>query len=312
MKIELNGRKALVTGSTAGIGRAIAEGLARAGASVVINGRTKERVDTAIKELRALLPNAEFVGVVADVATAEGSASLEAQAKDVDILVNNAGTAYPKGFFEQNDVDWLNLYQLNVMSGVRASRHYMPGMIQRGWGRVVFISSESAIAVPKEMIDYAVTKTAQLALSRGLAELAKGTGVTVNAVLPGPHALRNHGQLDEGGSEGARHYPGRGRAKLPEHDPTIHAHQPFRNHRRSGQHGRLRVLGAVFCHDRLFAASGWGRCPLHHLTVMPVPASVLVPSVWRRRSADSSALPPRRAASRPRSASLQGSGTRPL
>jgi NAD(P)-dependent dehydrogenase (short-subunit alcohol dehydrogenase family) len=186
MKIELNGRKALVTGSTAGIGRAIAEGLARAGASVVINGRTKERVDTAIKELRAVLPNADFIGAVADVSTAEGSASLAVQAKDVDILVNNAGTAYPKGFFEQNDTDWLDLYQLNVMSGVRASRHYMPGMIQRGWGRVVFISSESAIAVPKEMIDYGVTKTAQLAVSRGLAELAKGTGVTVNAVLPGP------------------------------------------------------------------------------------------------------------------------------
>ncbi len=186
MKIELTGRKALVTGSTAGIGRAIAEGLARAGASVFINGRTEERVQTAIKELRSLLPNAEFVGVAADVSTAEGSASLAAQVKDVDILVNNAGTAYPKGFFEQNDADWLNLYQLNVMSGVRASRHYMPGMMQRGWGRVVFISSESAIAVPKEMIDYGVTKTAQLALSRGLAELAKGTGVTVNAVLPGP------------------------------------------------------------------------------------------------------------------------------
>ena len=186
MKIELNGRKALVTGSTAGIGRAIAEGLARSGASVVVNGRTQQRVDAAVKELRALLPDAELIGVVADVSTAEGSAALASQVKDVDILVNNAGTAHPKGFFEQNDADWLDLYQLNVMSGVRASRHYMPGMIERGWGRVVFISSESAIAVPKEMIDYGVTKTAQLAVSRGLAELGKGTGVTVNAVLPGP------------------------------------------------------------------------------------------------------------------------------
>ena len=129
MKIELNGRKALVTGSTAGIGRAIAEGLARAGATVVVNGRTKERVDAALKELRALLPHADFIGVVADVSTAEGSAFLAAQVKDVDILVNNAGTAHPKDFFEQNDADWLDLYQLNVMSGVRASRHYMPGMI---------------------------------------------------------------------------------------------------------------------------------------------------------------------------------------
>jgi NAD(P)-dependent dehydrogenase (short-subunit alcohol dehydrogenase family) len=186
MKIDLSGRKALVTGSTAGIGLAIAEGLARAGASVVINGRTEARVQTAIEALRARLPDSEFVGVAADVATADGSATLAAQVSDVDILVNNAGTAFPKDFFEQVDADWLDLYQLNVMSGVRASRHYLPGMMQRGWGRVVFISSESAIAVPKEMIDYGVTKTAQLALSRGLAERAKGTGVTVNAVLPGP------------------------------------------------------------------------------------------------------------------------------
>jgi NAD(P)-dependent dehydrogenase (short-subunit alcohol dehydrogenase family) len=186
MKIELKGRKAIVTGSTAGIGLAIAEGLARAGASVVVNGRTPARVETALRELRALLPDAEFLGVAADLSTAEGSAALAAQAPDADILVNNVGTAHPTGFFEQEDSEWLDLFQLNVMSGVRAARHYIPAMVKRGWGRVVFISSESGVAIPKEMIDYGMTKTAQLAVSRGLAELVGGTGVTVNAVLPGP------------------------------------------------------------------------------------------------------------------------------
>jgi NAD(P)-dependent dehydrogenase (short-subunit alcohol dehydrogenase family) len=186
MNIELKGRRAIVTGSTAGIGRAIAEGLARAGASVVINGRTEERVSTALHELRVLFPDADFVGINADLATAEGSAALTAQAPDADILVNNLGTARPNGFFDQDDSEWLDLFQLNVMSGVRAARHYVPGMRARGWGRVVFMSSESAINIPKEMIDYGATKTAVLAVSRGLAELVGGTGVTVNAVLPGP------------------------------------------------------------------------------------------------------------------------------
>lgn len=186
MNIELKGRKAIITGSTAGIGRAIAEGLARAGASVIINGRKEQRVATALKELRDLFPNADLTGIVADLSTAEGSAALAEQVPDVDILVNNLGTAHPNGFFDQDDSEWLDLFQLNVMSGVRAARHYVPAMVKRGWGRVVFISSESAINIPKEMIDYGMTKTAQLAVSRGLAELVGGTGVTVNAVLPGP------------------------------------------------------------------------------------------------------------------------------
>jgi NAD(P)-dependent dehydrogenase (short-subunit alcohol dehydrogenase family) len=184
--IELKGRKAVVTGSTAGIGRAIAEGLARAGASIVVNGRTRERVDTALREIRELLPQAELTGVAADIATPAGCAALFAQAPYADILVNNAGTARLNDFFHQDDTEWLDLFQLNVMSGVRTARHYVPKMTARGWGRVVFISSESALNIPKEMLDYGVTKTAMLAVSRGLAELVAGTGVTVNAVLPGP------------------------------------------------------------------------------------------------------------------------------
>lgn len=186
MNIDLNGRKAVVTGSTAGIGRATAEGLARAGADVVINGRGKDRVAATLRELRELFPKVEFAGVVADLATPEGAAELFAQAPDADILVNNVGTGRPKSFFDIGDNEWVDLFKLNVMSGIRASRHYMPNMIKRGWGRVVFISSESGLAIPKDMIDYAMTKTAQLAIARGLAEVAGGTGVTVNSVLPGP------------------------------------------------------------------------------------------------------------------------------
>lgn len=186
MKINLKGRKAVITGSTAGIGRSIAEGLAHAGASIVINGRGEKRVAKALQELRQLFPHADISGFAADLATAEGSASFIAKASDADILINNVGTAAPKPFIELSDADWLNLFQLNVMSGIRMTRHYLPKMIERGWGRVVFISSESALAIPKDMIDYGMTKTAQLAISRGVAESVAGTGVTVNAVLPGP------------------------------------------------------------------------------------------------------------------------------
>jgi NAD(P)-dependent dehydrogenase (short-subunit alcohol dehydrogenase family) len=186
MIIDLKSRKAVVTGSTGGIGRAIAEGLARAGASVVINGRTEARVTAALHDMRQVFPAADITGIAADLATPEGAAAFIAQAADADILVNNLGTARPKPFAEITDAEWLELFQFNVMSGVRMTRHYLPQMVTRGWGRVVFISSESALNIPKEMIDYGMTKTAQLAISRGLAESVAGTGVTVNAVLPGP------------------------------------------------------------------------------------------------------------------------------
>ncbi|MBG9390604.1 SDR family NAD(P)-dependent oxidoreductase [Caenimonas aquaedulcis] len=188
MKIELNGKLAVVTGSTAGIGLAIARGLAAAGARVVITGRTEARVQAAIENIRAGQPDAQLDGVAADLGTPEGAAALTAGVEHADILVNNLGTANLKPFQELTDGDWLHLFDFNVMSGVRLARHYLPRMVSKGWGRVVFISSESALNIPKDMIDYGMTKTAQLAVSRGLAELVAGSGVTVNAVVPGPTA----------------------------------------------------------------------------------------------------------------------------
>jgi NAD(P)-dependent dehydrogenase (short-subunit alcohol dehydrogenase family) len=175
MKIDLSGTTAVITGSTGGIGLAIARGLAGAGASVVVNGRTQEKADAAAAAILKTVPGAKARGIGADVSTAEGCAALAAAVPDADILINNAGIFEPKDFFE-----------VNVMSGVRLSRAYMPGMLKRNWGRIVFISSESGLNIPREMIHYGVTKTAQLGVSRGLAELTKGSNVTVNAVLPGP------------------------------------------------------------------------------------------------------------------------------
>ena len=186
MIIDLKGRKAVVTGSTAGIGRAIAEGLAHAGAAVVINGRGEERVATALREMRGLFPTADITGFAGDLASEDGAGAFTKRAEDTDILVNNLGTAKPKPFLELTDGDWREIFEINVMSGIRMTRHYLPAMTKRGWGRVVFISSESALAIPKEMIDYGMTKTALLAISRGVAESVAGTGVTVNAILPGP------------------------------------------------------------------------------------------------------------------------------
>jgi NAD(P)-dependent dehydrogenase (short-subunit alcohol dehydrogenase family) len=186
MIIDLKGRRAVITGSTAGIGRATAQGLARAGASVVINGSRTERVTKAVDEMRQAFPGSDITGIAADLATAEGAASLHAQASDADILVNNVGTAWQQPFADITDADWLKIFQLNVMSGIRMTRHYLPRMVEHGWGRVVFVSSESAVNIPPDMIHYGMTKTAQLAVSRGVAETVAGTGVTVNAVLPGP------------------------------------------------------------------------------------------------------------------------------
>jgi NAD(P)-dependent dehydrogenase (short-subunit alcohol dehydrogenase family) len=188
MDLQLQGKTALVTGSTAGIGLAIASLLAKEGATVVVNGRTADRVEQAVSRILKAAPSAKASGVDADVSSAEGVAKIVAAVPQVDILVNNAGIFEPKAFVEITDDDWLRFFQANVMSGVRLSRAYFPKMLKQNWGRIVFISSESALQTPAEMVHYGMTKTAQLAISRGLAELTAGTGVTVNSVLPGPTA----------------------------------------------------------------------------------------------------------------------------
>ena len=186
MKIDLTGKTALVTGSTAGIGHAIAKALAATGATVVVNGRSQAKVEAVAAKLAQEVSGGKVRGTAADVSTAAGCNALIAALPEVDILINNAGIFEPKGFFKIPDEDWSHIFEVNVMSGVRLSRAYMPGMLKRNWGRIVFISSESGLNIPTEMIHYGMTKTAQLAVSRGLAEMTRGTAVTVNSVLPGP------------------------------------------------------------------------------------------------------------------------------
>jgi NAD(P)-dependent dehydrogenase (short-subunit alcohol dehydrogenase family) len=186
MKIDLSGKTALVTGSTAGIGHAIARGLAATGATVVVNGRSQDKVDAAVASITKAVPGSKVRGVAGNVATVEGCNTLVTALPEVDILINNAGIFEPKDFFEIPDEDWSRFFEVNVMSGVRLSRAYLSGMLKRSWGRIVFISSESGLNIPTEMIHYGMTKTAQLAISRGLAQLTRGTAVTVNSVLPGP------------------------------------------------------------------------------------------------------------------------------
>jgi NAD(P)-dependent dehydrogenase (short-subunit alcohol dehydrogenase family) len=191
MDLKLNGKSALVTGSTAGIGLAIARRLAEEGASVVICGRSQDKLDAAAREVGAL---GQVKAVLADPATAEGAATLIAAVPSVDILVNNLGIYEAKPFTEITDADWHHLFEVNVVSGARLARHYFPQMLAQDWGRIIFIASESALVVPSEMIHYGMTKTAQLAIARGLAEQTKGTGVTVNSVMPGP--TRSEGIVD--------------------------------------------------------------------------------------------------------------------
>jgi NAD(P)-dependent dehydrogenase (short-subunit alcohol dehydrogenase family) len=189
MNLELQGKLALVSGSTAGIGRAIARSLAQEGARVIVNGRAQASVDKAVEELRSLT-DGDVQGFAGDLSTAAVADRLAQQYPNVEILVNNLGIFEPKRFEEIPDSDWLRFFEVNVLSGVRLARLYLPAMKRANWGRIIFISSESGVQIPAEMIHYGMTKTAQLAVSRGLAEAVAGTGITVNCVLPGPTRSR--------------------------------------------------------------------------------------------------------------------------
>lgn len=186
MNLQLTDKLALVSGSTAGIGLAIATSLAAERARVIVNGRTDARVAEAVAKIRAKVPDARLEAFAGDLATDSAAQDLVRRFPDVEVLVNNLGIFEPKEYLEIPDDDWRRFFEVNVLSGVRLSRLYLPGMKQRNWGRIIFISSESALQIPSEMIHYGMTKTAQIAVARGLAELTAGTGVTVNAVLPGP------------------------------------------------------------------------------------------------------------------------------
>ncbi len=195
MDMGLKGKRALVSGSTAGIGFAAASALAAEGCDVIINGRTQARVEQALTRLRAEVPNARVRGFALDLGSAGACEELFRQLPDVDILVNNLGIFEPKPFEAIPDSDWMRFFEVNVLSGIRLSRNYVPGMRKRNWGRVVFVSSESGLQIPVEMIHYGMTKTAQLAVARGLAESLSGTGVTVNSVLPGPTSSEGVGDF---------------------------------------------------------------------------------------------------------------------
>src|SRR5271168_1385112 len=189
MDLKLNGKLALVTGSTAGIGRAIAASLAGEGARVIVNGRAQPSVDKAVAELKATT-GGDAVGFAGDLSTAAAADRLALSHPDVAILVNNLAIFEPKPFEQIPDADWMRFFDVNVLSGIRLARLYLPAMKRADWGRIIFISSESALQIPAEMIHYGVTKTAQIAVARGLAEAVAGSGITVNSVLPGPTKSR--------------------------------------------------------------------------------------------------------------------------
>jgi NAD(P)-dependent dehydrogenase (short-subunit alcohol dehydrogenase family) len=206
VNLQIDGKRALISGATSGIGLAIATTLADEGAAVIIAGRSKEKLERARQSVQSSSgKKAEVVTVTADLGTVEGVETVISSVSDIDILVNNLGIYQAKSFFELQDSDWMQIFEINVMSGVRLARHYLRGMLERNFGRIIFISSESGIMTPPEMIHYGLTKSAQLAVARGLAELTKGTKVTVNSILPGP--TMSEGTVDFLGSISSKAEP---------------------------------------------------------------------------------------------------------
>lgn len=248
MHINLTGKTAIITGSTRGIGHAIATGLAQAGAAVVITGRRQPDVDDAIARLQAAVPGAIARGVAADLSDAAGFAALAAAEPQADILVNNLGIFNPQPFADIDDAQWERFFQVNVMSGVRASRLYLPGMQRKDWGRIVFISSESALNIPADMIHYGFTKTANLAVSRGLAKSLRGTGITVNAVLPGPTLSEGVQQMVAPGQDAA--------AARRLADAFVKAHRPSSILQRAATPEEVAHLVVYVCSPQASATTG--------------------------------------------------------
>lgn len=186
MNLKIENKIALITGSTQGIGFATAKKLCKEGANVIINGRDNDKVNDAVTTLKEEFPTLAIKGIAADLESEAGCNKLISEMKHIDILINNLGIFEPKDFTEITNEEWLHMFNVNVMSGVRLSQHYLPKMLEKNWGRIIFISSESALQIPKEMIHYGMTKTAQISISRGIAELTKGTNVTSNSIIVGP------------------------------------------------------------------------------------------------------------------------------
>jgi NAD(P)-dependent dehydrogenase (short-subunit alcohol dehydrogenase family) len=249
MRIDLTGKTAIVSGSGQGIGLAIAAGLAGAGAAVVLNARSADRVSKAVDRVRGMVPGAEIRGVAADLSTPSGVQVLLDAEPRADILVNNLGIFEPKQFLDISDADWQLMFDTNVMSSVRLSRAYLPGMLAADTGRVVFVSSESALQIPPEMIHYGVTKIAQLALSRGLAELCAGTGITVNSVLAGPTA-------SEGVADFVNKLGGEGKPAQQAVDDFVREHRPTSILRRATSPEEVANMVVYLCSPQASATTG--------------------------------------------------------